>query len=404
MDGIPVTALMQEMLGLSVDQPQPDHTYTYLFCDLLTDAILAELPLSGVTYSTELNGIGTLTATVPYADDTLPLDPETATTPGRTALYVDRDGVIVWAGIVWTREIVKGGKAIQAAELLSYYTRRYVKTTLSTDTSLLLNTAYVPTGQRLYTDQKYIVWSLLQYAHAQPNGNIGISTAQLVAPAHGVPRMVSYFRFERPEIYGSIAELAAADDGFDFGIEVGWNPVSNNNPPTRYKRARTWFPRRGRPADQSGLVFVKGGSGGSILDYDWPEDGTASATEVSAVGDGSGEARVTSVRQDADRLAAGWPLLEQVTAYEGVIDQARLDGLAAAELTARSGAQTQPTFTVAADADPVFGSYEVGDEALFVIDPEPTTPGGREGVLRIVSIEVTAATGPERVRLTCAAA
>ncbi|MFJ5057772.1 hypothetical protein ACIP72_37095, partial [Streptomyces cyaneofuscatus] len=140
-----------------------------------------------------------------------------------------------------------------------------------------------------------------------------------------------------------------------------------------------------------------------ILEYDWPEDGTAAATEVSAVGAGSGEARVTSVRQDADRLAAGWPLLEQVTAYEGVVEQAQLDGLAAAELTARSSAQTRPTFTVAADSDPAFGSYEVGDEALFVIDPEPTTPGGREGVLRIMSIEVTAATGPERVRLTCAA-
>lgn len=388
--------------ALRLSEDSPEHTYTYLFCDLLTDTVLAELPLSGVTYSTELNGIGTLTATVPYADDTLPLDPEAATVPGRTALYVDRDGVIVWGGIVWTRELVKGGKAIQCAEFLSYYTRRYVKTTLSTDTSLLLDTDYVPDGQRLYTDQKYIVWSLLRYAHTQPGGNIGVATNSLTAPAHGVNRAVSYFGFERPEIYKLISELASADDGFDFGIEVGWNPVANNMPPTRYKQARTWFPRRGRAAEQSGLVFVKGGPGSSILDYDWPEDGTASATEVSAVGDGSGEARVMSVRQDADRLASGWPLLEQVTSYDGVIEQAQLDGLAAAELTARSSAQTQPTFTVAADSDPVFGTYSVGDEALFVIDPEPTTPGGREGVLRIVSIENTASAGPERVRLTCA--
>ncbi|QQZ56851.1 hypothetical protein IFE09_27000 [Streptomyces microflavus] len=400
MTAIASRAEVSALLGPAVS---PEHTYTYLFCDLLTDAVLAELPLREVTYSTELNGIGTLSAVVPYADDTLPLDPETATVPGRTAVYVDRDGVIVWGGIVWTREIVKGGKAIQAAEFLSYYTRRYVKTTLSTDTSLILNTAYAPAGQRLYADQKFIVWSLLQYAHAQAGGNIGVSTNQLTAPAHGVNRVVSYFGFERPEIYKSISELASADDGFDFGIEVGWNPVANNNPPTRYRRARAWFPRRGRTATQSGLVFVKGGPGSSILDYDWPEDGTASATEVSAVGDGTGEARVTAVRQDTDRLAAGWPLLEQVTAYDGVIDQVQLDGLASAELTARSSAQTQPTFTVAADSDPVFGTYEVGDEALIVIDPEPATPAGREGVLRIVSIENTASSGPERVRLTCAA-
>ncbi|NEB83977.1 hypothetical protein G3I43_07265 [Streptomyces anulatus] len=388
------------------DRPEyetPDHTYTYLFCDLLTDELLAELPMSDVSYSTELNGIGTLTGTIPYSDETLPLGPDAASVPSRTALYVDRDGTIVWAGIIWTRELVKGGKAIQAAELLSYYAHRHVKQTLSTDTSLILNTAYVPTGQRLYADQKYIVWSLLQYAHAQPGGNIGISTSLLTAPAHGVSRVLTYFGYERPEIYKAIAELAAADDGFDFGVEVGWNPVANNLPPTRYKRMRTWFPRRGRTATESGIVFTKGGPASSIVDFNWPENGVDMATEISGLGDGTGEAKVQAVAQDTDRLASGWPLLEAVTTYDGVIDQAQLNGLTAAELTARSNAQTQPWFDVMADTDPAFGSYSVGDEALFVIEPEPRMPAGRKGVLRIMSIDVIAASGPERVRLTCGA-
>ncbi|MGW6598509.1 hypothetical protein [Streptomyces sp. NPDC055036] len=381
-----------------------EHTYTYLFCDLMTDVVLAELPLSNVTYSTELNGIGTLRATIPYTDETAPLDPEAASTPGRTALYVDRDGVIVWGGIIWTRQPNSGSsKEIQAAEFLSYYQRRYVKTTLSTDTSLVINTGYVPDGQRLYTDQKYIVWSLLNYAHAQAGGQPGISTALLTAPAHGITRNVTYFGYERPEIYKAITELAAADDGFDFAIECGWNPAANNLPPTRYRRARTWYPRRGRTAEDGGLVFAKGGQGASILSYDWPEDGTAMATEISGLGDGTGEAKVTAVAQDTGRLASGWPLLEQVTTYDGVIDQVQLNGLIAAELAARGQAQTQPQFEVSADTDPQFGSYSVGDEALFVIDPEPLCPLGRSGVLRIVGIENTAAAGPERVRLTCAA-
>lgn len=380
-----------------------DHTYTYLFCDLLTDELLAELPMSDVAYSTELNGIGTLKGTIPYSEETLPLGPEAASQPSRTALYVDRDGVIVWGGIVWTREIVQGGKQIGAAEFLSYYEKRHVKQTLSTDTSMVLNPAYVPGGQRLYADQKYIVWSLLQYAHAQPNGSIGVSTNLLTAPAHGITRVQTYFGFERPQIYKSIAELAAADDGFDFGIEVGWNPVANNLPPTRYKRARTWFPRRGRTAAESGLVFTKGGPASSIVDFNWPENGVDMATEVTGLGDGTGEAKVTAVAQDTDRLASGWPLLEAVTTYDGVIDQTQLNGLTAAELTARSNAQVQPWFDVMADADPVFGSYEVGDEALFAIEPEPRVPGGREGVLRIMSIDVSASSGPERVRITCGA-
>ena len=380
---------------------QAEHTYTYLFCDLRTDVLLAELPLKNVEYSTELNGIGTFRGHVPYSDETLPLDPEAATTPCRTALYVDRDGVIVWAGIVWTRTINGSGKDIAAAEFFSYYQQRYVKQTLSTDTSLITDTDFVPDGQRLYPDQMHVVWSLMRYAHVQAGGDILIDTNPLAGPATGVTRVVTYPGYERPEIYKSIADMAAASDGFDFGIEVGWTSSANNQPPRRYRRAKAWFPRRGRTAADSGLVFSHGGAAGSIIDYEWPEDGTALATEVSGLGEGSGEATLQKVVQDTDMLASGWPLLESVTKHEGVVEQARLDALTSADLNARGQSQTQPTFTVEADGDPAFGSYSVGDEALFVIDDSPRTPGGREAVLRIVKIENTAKGGPERIRLSC---
>lgn len=381
---------------------QPEHTYTYLFCDLRTDTLLAELPLADVTYSFELNGIGRLTGTIPYSDETLPLDPETASTPGRTAVYVDRDGVLIWGGIVWTRDRVKGGKRIQAAEFLSYFQRRYVKTTLSTDTSLLLDPRYVHEGgQRLFSDQRFIVWSLLRYAQDQAGGSIGIGLNPLTSPATGISRTTTYYGYERPEIYKAITELAGADDGFDFGVEIGWTSAANNAPSRRYRQARVWYPRRGRTAAESGLVFSKGGGHGSIIDYDWPEDGTSLVTEMSGLGAGSGEARITKTARADDLITSGWPLLEGVETYSGVIDEAQVQALANADLEARSAADVQPTFEVAADGDPAFGSYQVGDEALFVIDPEPLMPAGREAVLRIVSIENTAAGGPERIKLTC---
>ena len=397
------TDLMMLSAMLTADTTaQPEHTYTYLFCDLRTDTLLAELPLADVQYSFELNGIGKLSGTIPYADETLPLDPESASTPGRTAVYVDRDGVLVWGGIIWTRDRVKGGKSIQAAEFLSYFQHRFVKKTLSTDTSLLLNPAYVSDGgQRLFGDQKFVMWSLLRYAQDQTGGNINIDLNPLTAPGHGIDRTVTYFGYERPEIYKAIAELAAADSGFDFGVEVGWTSAANNQAPTRYRRARAWYPRRGRTAQESGLVFSKGGGHGSIIDYDWPEDGTSLVTEMSGLGAGSGEARIVKTAAATDLIESGWPLLEGVETYDGVIDEAQVQGMTNADLDARSRSTTQPTFEVAADSDPEFGSYSVGDEALFVIDPEPQSPSGREGVLRIVSIENTAINGPERVRLTC---
>ncbi|PJN38989.1 hypothetical protein CG747_20835 [Streptomyces sp. CB02959] len=382
------------------------HTYTYLFCDLRTDAVLAELPLRDVRFSTELNGIGTLSATVPYTDDTIPLDPDTATRPARTAVWVDRDGVIVWGGIVWTRELVEGGKAIQAAEFMSYYQRRTVRTTLSTDQSLITNPAYVPDGQWLYADQRYMVWSLLRYAAVQPYGDIGVGISNLAGePATGIYRVATYFGYERPVIYDAIAALATADDGFDFGVECYWTQPANNNPPARVKRARVWYPRRGRQsAAESGLVFSSGGPEPSILDYDWPENGVEVATDVTALGAGTGEARLNSSAQASDMLTAGYPLLERVTTYSDVLDQTRLDGTARADLAAATQADTQPTFQVVADADPVYGSYQVGDVALVVIAPDERMPTGRRSELRILSIETTVTeSGGERITLKCGA-
>ena len=395
-----MTSLTMQLLAAG--EQQPEHTYTYLFCDLRTDVLLAELPLADVTYSFELNGIGSLRGTIPYNNETLPLDPETASTPGRTAVYVDRDGVLVWGGIVWTRTDATGGKQIQAAEFLSYYQHRYVKKTLSTDTSLLVNPAFVEAGgQRIYAEQKYTVWSLLRYASDQPGGSLGLDLNPIATQPTGISRTTTYFGYERPEIYKSIAELAGADDGFDFTIEVGWTQVANNQPPARYRRARVWFPRRGLTAAEGGLVFSKGGQSGSILSYDWPEDGTSLVTEMSGLGAGSGEAKIVKTAAAQDLIDSGWPLLEGVATYDGVTDEAQVQGLTNAELQAQSQSQVQPTFEVSADTDPQFGSYSVGDEALFVIDPDTQSPNGRSGVLRIVSIENTSVNGPERVRLTC---
>ncbi|MEU7596443.1 hypothetical protein AB0B79_25935 [Streptomyces sp. NPDC039022] len=381
------------------------HTYTYLFCDLRTDTVLAELPLRDVKHSTELNGIGTLTGIVPYTSDTFPLDPDTATRPGRTAVYVDRDGVIMWGGIIWARDRAEGGKQIQAAEFLSYYQRRFVKKTLSTDPSVLLDARYVPDGQKLYPDQRFIVWSLLRYAETQVGGNIGVDILSMVPdPNTGVFPTVTYFGYERPAIYDAIAALAKADNGFDFGIDVRWTQPGNNEPPRRVREMKVWYPRRGRQsAAESGLYFSSGGPDPSILSYTWPENGTEIATEVSALGAGNGEAKLVAVQQAADLIAAGYPLIEAVTTYSDVVEQARLDATARADLAARTQADVQPSFEVMADADPAYGSYQVGDVGRFVIEPDEQTPAGRSAELRILSIEATPGAGAERVTLKCGA-
>ncbi|MFD7410159.1 hypothetical protein [Kitasatospora purpeofusca] len=385
----------------------PIHQYTYLFCDLVTDRVLAELPVIGAEYSTELSGVGTFRGTVPLNDETGQLGPMDATIPDRTALYIDRDGVIVWAGIIWRRRQLASasgiiwGMELQGAEFASYWQYRFVNRLLSTDYNLLVasgaDTRYVPDGQRMYDDQTWIVWSLLRYAEADPSGagTIHVDTNPLVSPS-GVTRARTYDPAQqRTDILTLIRQLSQVDGGFDWGIESGYNPGGS-----RYRRWAVWYPRRGRSASATGFTWQYG-AGGNVVLPDWPEDGSRYANRAWAFGSGAGADVVTGLAEAPDQWAAGWPLIERAATYDGVTQANTIQAHAQADVNAAVRAATAPTFVVDADADPVLGSYTVGDAAVFAIDPGPYYPRGRVEELRIATISVRVTGGPETVTLTC---
>src|SRR5690348_14342039 len=79
-------------------------SYRYFAADILTGAVLAELPLYGVWCSRKMSEAGEMTATFKLGtgmyDDQSLLD---ATETGKACLYVERNGTIVWGGPIWTR-------------------------------------------------------------------------------------------------------------------------------------------------------------------------------------------------------------------------------------------------------------------------------------------------------------
>jgi hypothetical protein len=105
--------------------------YRYYTADLLTNEILAEIPFRGVSYERAIKGAGSFTGSIPVIEATDNLDLYESTLPGKTALYVVRNGVCVWGGIIWTRSynVVDRVLQINAAEFTSYfYHRRIWKT------------------------------------------------------------------------------------------------------------------------------------------------------------------------------------------------------------------------------------------------------------------------------------
>lgn len=102
--------------------------YRYFVCDLLSNELLAEIPFRSVSYSRSLTEPGTMSGDVAVTEDTYNLSLYENTLPGKTAIYVVRNGVCVWGGIIWGRtySLVDKIVSISAAEFTSYLSHRVV--------------------------------------------------------------------------------------------------------------------------------------------------------------------------------------------------------------------------------------------------------------------------------------
>lgn len=107
--------------------------YRYFAYDLLTNELLAELPLTGVSYGRSLRESGSFNGSVTANENTFNLNLYANTLPGKTAIYVTRNGICVWGGIIWTRSynIVNKTLEISASEFTSYLYKRVLWKTWS---------------------------------------------------------------------------------------------------------------------------------------------------------------------------------------------------------------------------------------------------------------------------------
>lgn len=112
---------------------EPTAIYRYFVADLLTNAILAEIPFTGVSYQRSIKGAGSFEGSIAMVPETEHLSLYENTLPGRTCVYVTRDGDCVWGGIIWTRsyDITNQTLSISGNEFTSYFYHRNIWKTWS---------------------------------------------------------------------------------------------------------------------------------------------------------------------------------------------------------------------------------------------------------------------------------
>jgi len=366
-------------------------SYRYLFADLVTNQVLAELPLTGVSFGQQLNAAGTMTAHLLISGvNTAGLNVLNATIPGRTAVYIDRNGQLVWGGVLWQREYTSNDQVIKltAREFLSYFERRRITTGSGT--------AY---GALAYTgiDQLQIAQALISNAQGAASGNIGLLYNQDPGSTNvsGITLSRVYYNYEVKTVFNAISDLSKQVNGFDFEISVyydgGGNPAKSFN---------TYYPRSGdtyNSTDPNAFVFELGGN---IAEYDYLEDGSKAINQIYALGAGSNEGKLISIYADSTKLSAGWGLLEDQANYSDITDPTVLSGLATGQVKAVSYPPITLKIVAPPYVNPTFGSYEVGDEVRVRIK-DSFFPNGYDAIFRIIGLTVVPGEdGPERITLT----
>jgi len=120
-------------MPVTTSQSSESVDYRYFACDLMTNELLVELPFKSVSYSRSLNEAGVFSGDIAVTEDTYNLSLYENTLPAKTALYITRDGVCVWGGIIWSRtyDIVGKVLSVSGAEFTSYLHHRVLWKTWS---------------------------------------------------------------------------------------------------------------------------------------------------------------------------------------------------------------------------------------------------------------------------------
>jgi len=112
-------------------------TYRYFTADLLSNVVIAEIPFTDVSYERSIKGAGSFSGKVPVVESSNVFNLYENTMPGKTALYVVRDDVCVWGGIIWDRSYSARTRelTVSGSEFTSYFHHRNIWKTYTHDFS-----------------------------------------------------------------------------------------------------------------------------------------------------------------------------------------------------------------------------------------------------------------------------
>ena len=309
--------------------------YEALLCDGRSDNVMGALPLTSLSFREELNGPGAATMEIPLNTDAVD-----ALIPLQQSVFVLRDGVPVWGGVLWVTalSVGKNSAKLSCSGFWSLVRRRRISSTLIyTD-----------------TDQTLVAKDIIDKLQAEPGGSMLIDTDNVTAT--GVSISQTYPGNELQNAGDAIQTLATRNNGFDYSIAA----VIENGQIVR--RLATTFPSNGRTTD----IILEDGVNIEALDVNI--DGTGMLSTAHVRGKGSGPSALLYSGTNDDMVGL-YPKTEGLVTLSSIEDVGRLQEHS--DLLLANGARpiVMPTVVVAGqqprhahpNVSPMVGSFAAGD-------------------------------------------
>lgn len=318
--------------------------YRYIFGSLRTENVIAEIPLYGTHLELALNVGGNFNGTF-QLDQTGKSNSDliAGTLPGKTFVAVERNGICIWNGFVWSRVYQSQSKSCQlfarSFETFPQYQR-------------VLNDF-----SRTNVEQLTIFKDLWTEMQAVPGRNMNILIPTGPFPTV-TPKTVDV-RASDAKYYSEVmANLSNTEDGFDWYIAVGKTGANY------VKQLVVGFPTLGTPLGVGSLVVDYPGP---ILNYYQTESMTDAGTNIFVVGAGEGSTTLTSEFEQPGMIDQGWPRWDKVVPRKEEDNQSVLDGFALQEGAKRRPPMLVMKATFKGDGPVEFGSVGLGDTVRLQI-------------------------------------
>ncbi len=339
--------------------------YVVNWTNLLSNTILGSLPAEAISYTDVVSAVGSAKITCPLQTaiarsyelglaeqtfDTPGIDPNEFR-PGKVGIFIKRDNVVVWSGLLATIDIDVAANTFDAncVSWLSFFNAQYIRSDLSSfdpssftfDDQTKFAAALIASGQSLTVTDKGSAGSVIG------SNDLGIDPSGWVATGVTRPGLI-FYGYERKNVGQELVNLAGLDDGFDFIFTAARDGAGY------LITFRSLYPTTGR---DSGIRFEMG-SNVELLKA--TIDGTTLANWVETTGSGDTTNQLAAAGYNAASLAE-YPIFQDELSQTDVTDPTVLEAYTDRRLSQGGQPTIIPTIDVNPDLDPVYGSYGVGD-------------------------------------------